>query len=507
MWLGFHPDLAQPDHKDPVLRESSRLQVLAPRGGQSCVHGPTLLEWFGVKSLNLSKQEGIVQSSSEVKQPTAKQLALSLDASPITHLTPDDPPIYLFYGGPNEPVDEATLWGTWVHHPMFGIKLKEAMEDELGMECYLEYVDGPPVTEYESQQDFIIRKLKSQPKDAIKGNPQASADGDSVLTEEEAEAMKWKTRGFKQANSMGGGEAAISKSGRLRVFVLMGQSNMAGAARAAKLESPYNEKHDRIRIWANGRWEYFLPSHRFGPGVSMAHQLADLWPDDTIGIIKVAVGGTGICGFEKNWSFERAELTWDGNKGPLYKDLMNAVAEAKRISQPEFCGFVWKQGAADGTRKNLANEYYDRFKQLISDLRADLGASDLPVFILSNFMKDKDLLKVFLSYMTDEDVRKAKQSAGKGPVNDEELLKAVISYANDNDTLKLKADKAASKRPYIGSVIMAQNKAGREIPNVTAVYHGKLPVLEDGIHINAEGQIKLGKITASAVEEFYKAKE
>ena len=55
MWLGFHPDLAPPDHKDPVLRESSRLQVLAPRGGQSCVHGPTLLKWFGVDSLNLSR--------------------------------------------------------------------------------------------------------------------------------------------------------------------------------------------------------------------------------------------------------------------------------------------------------------------------------------------------------------------------------------------------------------------------------------------------------------------
>ncbi len=55
MWLGFHPDLAQADHKDPVLRESSRLQVLAPIGGQTCCHGPTLLKWFGVNSLNLSK--------------------------------------------------------------------------------------------------------------------------------------------------------------------------------------------------------------------------------------------------------------------------------------------------------------------------------------------------------------------------------------------------------------------------------------------------------------------
>jgi len=160
MWLGFHPDLAQPDHKDPVLRESSRLQALAPRGGQTSAHGPTLLKWFGVESLNLSKQEGVILSSSEVEQPTAKQLDLGLDASPITHLTPDDPPIYLYYGGPNEPVDEATLWPTWIHHPVFGIKLKEAM-DKLGMECYLEYKDGPPVTEYESLHDFIIRKLKS----------------------------------------------------------------------------------------------------------------------------------------------------------------------------------------------------------------------------------------------------------------------------------------------------------------------------------------------------------
>ena len=298
-----------------------------------------------------------------------------------------------------------------------------------------------------------------QPKDAIKRDLQVGAEGDSVLTDEEAQ--KWKTPGFKQANSMGGGEATISKSGKLRVFVLMGQSNMQGAARAAELKSPYNEKHDRMRIWANGRWEYFLPRQRFGPGVSMAHQLAELWPDDTIGIIKVAVGGTGIRGFEKNWSREQAARTWDEKKGALYKDLMNAVAEAKRISKPEFCGVVWKQGAADGRKKDLAGEYYDTFKQLVSDLRADLGDSDLPVFVLT-YMKDEDLLKI-------------KRQAGK--------------------------------RPYIGTVLMAHNRAGRDIPNVVTVHHGRLPVKADGVHFNAEGQIKLGKMTASAIEEVYKAKE
>ena len=327
-------------------------------------------------------------------------------------------------------------------------------------------------------QDFIIRNLKSQP----------------------ADTMKWYTTGFKQSNTMGGGEAAISDSGKFRVFVLMGQSNMQGAGLANELEAPYNEKHERIRIWANGRWEYFVPSMRFGPGVSFAHQLAEFWPDDNIGIIKVAVGGTGICGFEKDWSYERAQLTFDGDKGPLYQDLMNAVEEAKRISQPEFCGFFWKQGAADGTKKILAIAYFDRFKQLISDLQADLGVPDLPTFI-PVYANDKDLLNALLANFNDEDLRKAKNSADKPPENDGELLQVILSYINDQ-TLS-EAKRLGGSRPYFGTVMYAQNRAGWEIPGVTAIYPGRLPIGSDGTHYSSEGYITLGKFTASAVEEFY----
>jgi hypothetical protein len=347
------------------------------------------------------------------------------------------------------------------------------------------------------------QKLKSQPADAVQGNRKAVGEGASVPAD--GVAPKWKTTGFQQANTMGGGEAAIPKSGKFRVFVLMGQSNMTGAARAKELKPPYNEKHDRIRIWANGRWEYFVPRVRFGPGVTMAHQLAELWPDDTIGIIKVASGGTGIRGFEKNWSKERADRTFDGKKGSLYKDLMNAVAEAKRNSKPEFSGFVWKQGAADGTKRDLSEEYYDTLKLLISDLRTDLGAPNLPVFVLS-YMNDEELLKVVLSYMSDEDLHKVRNPAGKPPVKDVDLLEAVLTYLDDTNSPKFR--KAAGKRPYIATVIAAQNRAGRELPNVTTVQPGELPRIGGGNnHINAEGQIKLGKIAASAVEEFYKAKE
>jgi hypothetical protein len=337
---------------------------------------------------------------------------------------------------------------------------------------------------------------------ASKGKRHANAS--NVPAPKDGLVSKWKTTGLQQANSMGGGEAAIPKSGKFRVFVLMGQSNMTGAARANNLKPPYTEKHDRIRIWANGRWEYFVPSIRFGPGVSMARQLADFWPNDTIGIIKVASGGTGIRGFEKKWSFERANLTFDGKKGSLYEDLMNAVAEAKRISNPEFYGFVWKQGAADGTKKVLGNEYFETFKQLVADLRKDLGTPDLPVFMPS-YMKDEALLKAILPKLSNEELRSIKNPVGKEPVKDVDLLTAVL--ANLDKVSQASLRKMSGKRPYIAAVIAAQNRADRELKNVATLYPGDLPRIGGGNnHINAEGQIMLGKITASAVEEFYRTK-
>ena len=159
MWLGFHPDLAQPDHEDPVLRESSRLQVLAPKNGPSCLHVPTLKQWFEVESLlehpALRPLFGLPEEG-EI-QWTDKLDAMMRDASPVTHLTADDPPVYMTFGAARK-VHAESPPGLWVHHPVMGLKLKEAM-DRLGLECHVQYTGGPPIPEYASQQDFIIRKL------------------------------------------------------------------------------------------------------------------------------------------------------------------------------------------------------------------------------------------------------------------------------------------------------------------------------------------------------------
>ena len=59
----------------------------------------------------------------------------------------------------------------------------------------------------------------------------------------------------------------------------------------------------------------------------------------------------------------------------------------------------------------------------------------------------------------------------------------------------------------MAAVFAAHNRAGRNIPNVTTIYPGKLPVGADGTHYSAEGYLTLGKFTASAVEEFYRGQD
>ena len=68
-------------------------------------------------------------------------------------------------------------------------------------------------------------------------------------------AEKWKTMGFQQPNSMGGGEAAIPETGTFRVFILMGQSNMNGSGLAKEPGSALQSKaraHSNMGQWTMG---------------------------------------------------------------------------------------------------------------------------------------------------------------------------------------------------------------------------------------------------------------
>jgi hypothetical protein len=262
-------------------------------------------------------------------------------------------------------------------------------------------------------------------------------------------------QGLKQATSMGGGMAAIPNTGKFRVFLMAGQSNMTGQGRAKELKAPYNKAHERIRIWANNRWEYFVPQKSFGPGLNLAHELAAHWPNDTIGVIKVAIGGTGILSFQPDWTKESADRSKDGRKGSLYRDMTDAITAARKISDFELTAFGWKQGGKDMRFPKLAAEYLSNFRKMITGLRKDLDAPDLPALIAA--------------YATRADLENF-----SGPIN--------------------------KSRPGAYAVIKAHLDAAEKIPHVITFSHGKLPCHKDGIHYNTEGQLTLGKMFADQIK-------
>ena len=160
MWLAFHDDLADPKNLDPVLRESTRITCAAPSAGQSTIDMKTLAQWFHCDKLQEHPSLRLfygIKSLDELEKPEI--VALIKEAAPISHLTKDDPPIFAQYGQADAPVDETTSPNTWVHHPIFGIKLKEQM-DRLHIECHLQYPGGPSDTQYKGPAEFRDRQAE-----------------------------------------------------------------------------------------------------------------------------------------------------------------------------------------------------------------------------------------------------------------------------------------------------------------------------------------------------------
>ncbi|MCM2373411.1 deiodinase-like protein [Aporhodopirellula aestuarii] len=161
LWLAFHDDLAQPDSDDPIARQSTRIVAAGTTGGQSTYDMPTFREWFGIPDLPphpaIYAFYGIEEESDWETERVKKMM---IDASPINHLTRDDPPVFMVYGSGNVPVHRDSNPGLWVHHALLGIKLKEAM-DKLGIECSVTW-NGNPSKRYDDIHAFLIEKVRGE---------------------------------------------------------------------------------------------------------------------------------------------------------------------------------------------------------------------------------------------------------------------------------------------------------------------------------------------------------
>jgi hypothetical protein len=159
----------------------------------------------------------------------------------------------------------------------------------------------------------------------------------------------------------------------LSLYLLVGQSNMAGRGR---VDAVSTQADSRIVAWGrDDAWvpardplHYDKPEAGVGPGLAFAAAMAGAQPGVRIGLIPAAVGGSAIS------------LWQSGVQDPAthafpYDDALRRARLAARDGVLR--GILWHQGEAD-RGDGVRDLYADRLIALVARLRADLQAPEVP---------------------------------------------------------------------------------------------------------------------------------
>lgn len=161
---------------------------------------------------------------------------------------------------------------------------------------------------------------------------------------------------------------------KFQLFLLVGQSNMAGRAPLTDADKAPDARVlvlNRLDQWySQGEpLHYDKPSAvGVGPGFTFAKLLAEKEPGVTIGLIPCAFGGTSL----NQWDPKSRSLLYPPDN--LYN---NAIRRAKLAMQSgTLAGILWHQGESDAGKD--AGTYAARLAKLVSQFRADLNAPKVP---------------------------------------------------------------------------------------------------------------------------------
>ncbi len=154
LWLAFHDDMADPKSSDPVARESTRLYCAAVNGAQVSLDPKVVREWlpnytYGAHAFGLKNLDEVEKKRDEI----AKWI---VEYSPISHVTKDDPPIGLYYGGvKGAKIGESHPDPT--HSPILGLKLAEKLK-EVGVDTEF-HSNTDPNKKFPSANAYLIEHL------------------------------------------------------------------------------------------------------------------------------------------------------------------------------------------------------------------------------------------------------------------------------------------------------------------------------------------------------------
>ncbi|MEO1617030.1 MAG: alpha/beta hydrolase [Planctomycetota bacterium] len=144
MWVAYQDDMADPNSKDLVAKESTRVTCVLPQDTPTTFD----VDWI-LKNVGGPKQIHIatfplfrIQDLKELRVDPKRQQVI--EATPVTHVSNDDPPTFLSYQLPMTPtpLPETADQNLSIHHPRFGVYLSDKLQ-AVNVPCYLQVKDQP----------------------------------------------------------------------------------------------------------------------------------------------------------------------------------------------------------------------------------------------------------------------------------------------------------------------------------------------------------------------------
>ena len=169
---------------------------------------------------------------------------------------------------------------------------------------------------------------------------------------------------------------AVPPTGSMQLFLLVGQSNMAGRGKVEAQDTvpiPRVMMLDKQPAWvpAIDPMHFDKPIAGVGLGRSFAARVAETQPAVTIGLIPAAVGGSPIDTWQPGVFYEPTKShPWD-----------DAIARARAaLGSGTLKAILWHQGESDATPE-LAPGYEAKLHDLIARFRTALDAPDVPFIV------------------------------------------------------------------------------------------------------------------------------
>jgi hypothetical protein len=163
----------------------------------------------------------------------------------------------------------------------------------------------------------------------------------------------------------------IKPDPNFHLYLLVGQSNMAGRGRIDSLSIPNNPRI--LMLTDKNQWAVAQDPLHFdkpkvigvGPGLAFGQKMLTLKKDKNIkiGLIPCAVGGTSID------MWQPGKDAYDGQYYP-YDDAIKRIQIAMKYGVIK--GIVWHQGEAD-SKKAKAKVYIEKLQNLITLFRNEIG--------------------------------------------------------------------------------------------------------------------------------------